>query len=434
MLTDDEKAVAADPLKNKTKYKESFINAQRIIWEKSIFPSLFPSCSTYLCTSCRKKAVNLSICLECDHIYCLNHFKDHICEKKYGIDILTRQFFAYDKNRGRRFIFDAFVDRLLISCKLAVIDGVKIDTDHDPEAPILSNHRLPRPFPNLGNTCWLNSVIHCMLVNPLFEKWFLSGKLFVEKISEPEEALHMMIEKLFRSQNGNGDFNIIDLLFCISAVFPQIDTKKQNDAEEFFMYLCSTLHDFYQKKLSESDAKEFSDIYTWTFNIVESCEHCGTNHTRFEEETILRLTALTSSSLNEALIQFLSGESPLPCSQCKERSKKQYYFHTLPHLLIVSLTKTRGDKSMNAIQVNEKIDLTKFLSDSKANVKANYTLISTIIRTGSGEDGHIRAYVSRNGRWFKCDDNQVNQSSIGEALREEVSLLFYVRSGFTEAR
>ena len=67
-------------------------------------------------------------------------------------------------------------------------------------------------------------------------------------------------------------------------------------------------------------------------------------------------------------------------------------------------------------------------------MKANYTLISTIIRTGAGEDGHIRAYVNRNGRWFKCDDNQVNQSSIGEVLREEVSLLFYVRSGFTGAR
>jgi hypothetical protein len=49
-----------------------------------------------------------------------NRFSCHNCSPGFGVDIATHQLFLYSPDLGRRLLFDASIDCLIISVKLAV--------------------------------------------------------------------------------------------------------------------------------------------------------------------------------------------------------------------------------------------------------------------------------------------------------------------------
>lgn len=410
--------------------KNTFIQAQRLIWEKSIFPSRFLPCSAFMCTVCQTKPRNLSICLSCGNIFCLEHLAEHPCKNPFGIDIQTQQLFTFSQELGRRFIFDPRIDRLVVSAKLAVVDGMPMSANLDPQTSILPKQRTPMQLQNLGNTCWLNSILQCLMAHPLFEKWFLSGKYKLDEIDSPIAAVHKMLYKMMLATNGRGNFVISDFLFCINALYPDLNSTEQKDSQEFFMRLRTSLDDFYQAKF---DSHEFGDIFNWKFHIVESCEFCDQSQTLLAPESMLMIPIATSNSLEEAISQFLSGESPMTCQSCGHSAKKQYFFHTLPQTLSVALVRTSNEsRNLANIKISEVLDLDKFVEpELKRHIDgAKYSLISTVVRPKGGDLGHYLASVKRNGRWFSCNDTIIKQTDISEVLKEDVYLMFYIRNGF----
>ena len=90
------------------------------------------------------------------------------------------------------FIFNASIDRLIRSAKLAVIDGLPFDVELDPSEPVLIPPKLLR---NLGNTCWLNVLMHSLAVNPLLQKWFLSGGRHVDRLPRGRCSLSHLLRR-----------------------------------------------------------------------------------------------------------------------------------------------------------------------------------------------------------------------------------------------
>ena len=430
MISIQEKTELLSKFLENTSEKTAFIHSQRLLWEKSIFPTRFPSCSTFLCSICKSKTHDLSICLTCGHIYCLKHFGEHSCNSSFGVDISTKQLFIYDLKYGRRFIFDSLIDRLIVSAKLAVIDGIPFYADLDPSTPILPLPKIPMPLYNLGNTCWLNVIIQCFMANPLIEKWFLSGVYQIEECDDSISALHVQFQKLFLSQNGESTFSLSDFLFCLWAHFNDLWSSEERDSQEYFMKIRTSLDDFYQKKFN---THEFGNIFNWKFKVVESCEFCEKTHSMLIPESSMILQINNCNNINEAIYYFLNGESPMKCSVCERSSRKQYFFHTFPKTLTIVLGRSyQEDRSLSPIKLEETIYLDKFVDqDEKKDIQpVVYSLITSVVRPKSGDSGHFWAHVKRNNHWFRCDDSSIKPIDISEVLRDNAYVLFYIKKGF----
>jgi len=429
MISLEEKISYLQYFLEKTPEKSAFLQTQRLLWEKSIFPNRFPRCSTFLCSLCKGKSLNLSVCLSCGHVYCLRHFSEHSCPKTMGVDILTKQLFVWDPKMGRKFLFDALIDRLIVSAKIAVIDGIPFFSELDPPSPIFPIPRSPMQFHNLGSTCWLNSILQCLMANPLVEKYFTSGVFQIEECDSCISAVHLQLQKLFLSQNGEGSFSLNDLLFCIWAQFPDLNTPDERDCHEFFMKLRTSLEDFYSERFG---SKDFSNIFNWSFSVVESCESCDQTQRMHIPESMLILPIANCSGIKESLNQFLLGESPMKCTQCGRSSRKQYYFHTLPQTLTIALSRFTEDRNIAAIQLEEVLVLDKYIeADNKVPYESvTYSLIAAVVRPKSSDSGHFRTHVKRSGNWFRCDDNIIKPVDIQEVLRDDAYLLFYIKNGF----
>ena len=430
MLLAEEKVKYLKLIDHQGPLQSAFLQAQRLIWEKSIFPSRFPPCSTFMCANCHGKPRNLCICLSCGNIFCPEHFQEHPCKNPLGIDIQTQQLFVFNPEHGRMFIFDALLDRLIISAKLAVVDGIPFSSNLDPGMPILPSHRVPIALQNICNTCWLNSILQCLMANPLVEKWFLSGKYQLSEIDSPIATVHVMFKKMFLCLNGKGNFSISEFLFCLKTLYPELNLSEQLDAQEFFLRIRTSLDDFYQAKF---ESKEFGNIFNWTFNVIESCEYCSFTQAHPSPESILTLPYAASNSLSEAIDHFFNGESPMKCQQCEHTSKKQYYFHSLPQTLTISLVRTSSDnRGVSNLKIEETLELNKYIDpDMKKYIDSSkYSLVAAVVRPKTGDLGHFWADVKRNGMWFQCNDNQVKQTTLDDVIHDDLILLFYLRNGF----
>ncbi|KAK8900313.1 hypothetical protein M9Y10_002636 [Tritrichomonas musculus] len=416
---------------NSTTEKSTFIQVQRLIWEKSLFPNRFPPCSVFLCSLCNCKSRDLSFCLQCGRSFCGNHFSDHHCSPGFGVDILTRQLFILIPNLGRRFIFNSIIDLMLVSAKLSVIDGIPIQSNLGLyKDTIIETRRAPMPLQNLGNTCWLNSLLQCLAVNPLLQKWFLSGSINITKIDCAEAAVHKHLTRLFLSQNGQRCFSLPDFLFSIWTLFPSYAKQDQFDSHEFFMPFREKLDAYYQ---SHFEISVFNTIFSWQFKVIESCESCEDTRTYITPSSDLLLRIYKCSSLNEAIAEYLLGASPRQCSNCNRPCKCQSFFNTLPPTLTIYFVREKSmDKGQTLMQLSEDLSLDDYVDiDKKTELgEAKYTLIGLVERPGLGDFGHEYAYVKKFGHWFKCDDNNVSKIDKSEILRAEASLLFYVRKGF----
>lgn len=486
--------------------KANFIQIQRLLWEKSLFPERFHPCSTYLCSLCSCKTNDLSFCIQCGQIYCQSHFDSdhHHCKPGFGIDIYTRQLFFMEKindedpsednpmkssddskykiekkieKHNRRFIFDSYIDRLICSTKFSVIDGVPIQNDFEmiqidnspskfkitdfSSHPLSKSNRSssssslssstsqrynspsskmmisifpqmyePMPLQNFGNTCWMNSLLQCLAVNPLLQKWFLSE---VPAIDCPEAAVHNHLTRFFLAQVNSATFSMADYIIAIWTMSPSFATSDQCDSHEFFMDLRTKLDGYYQKKF---DSQIFSSIFNWQFTVIESCEFCAETKSFLEPASDLILNIENCSSLKEALSNFLLGSSPKNCSNCQKACKRQYFFNTLPPTLTIALTRASySDRSVKNVLLCEELPLNDFIIGYKKKEleESLYSLVGIVVRPGSGEMGHYWANVKKWDRWYRCDDNSVTAIDFNTIMRDDACMLFYVRRGFVNS-
>ena len=138
-----------------------------------------------------------------------------------------------------------------------------------------------------------------------------------------------------------------------------------------------------------------------------------------------------TSSLNEAISQYLFGTSPRKCSACEKPCKRQCYFNTLPPTLTIKLARGRSSEKIS-ILLEDELVLDDFVdADKKPELgEARFKLIGMVVRPGAGDTGHYWANVKKWGQWFRCDDHMIQTVELADVLRNDACLLFFTRMGF----
>ncbi len=218
-------------------------------------------------------------------------------------------------------------------------------------------------LPNIGNTCFINSVLQCFIYTPDFQE--------IIRNSEQHELKELI--KLIHNEPGN--FEIKKFIDS----FEQFQRNEQHDAHEFITVL-----------LDKITNKDNFGVYHGKTKTLIKCVSCNTKRNVIEDFNSINLDI--HHDIITACTEYLKTEihndphNLYFCETCKTNtvSKKKIILEKLPKYLILVI------KRYNHSHTNiETINKTLYIKEQE-NVK-EYNLVSIINHYGNVYTGHYTA-------------------------------------------
>ncbi len=324
---------------------------------------------------------------------------------------------------------------------------------------------------NLGNTCYLSSIIQCLayshsLTNYLTDNEYDEDLRLDNKVSYFSKEFRTLIIQLW-IKNGPVTphaFKQIADAGMLNRGWEGHMAGWQNDAHEFLEYVLDTLHESlkYQPKISISVKVEqtaltptdklaldaykrwqshFSNGYS---NIIDSFYGQFLSEIKKGDEISYcfdPFQVLTLEIPNQPSLTNLQGKSDISLISCfdkfmetedlTETIKKTFYFWRTPKNLIIALKRFNNDGSKDLRRVNytDILDLSKYSKGYKRE-KILYSLYGICCHHGNGPQfGHYFSLCRKKGtgKWYKLDDDHIEPLGKEGALplTSSAYILFY---------
>jgi hypothetical protein len=351
--------------------------------------------------------------------------------------------------------------------------------DHDKTQKAVGR---PKGLLNVGNSCYANSVLQCLLstalthalIDPkasaIFRRYSSNPNLLEQgsgsvDSNDPrprQQLLHdrkmqencqwltqelKAITMIYQSERPNEQQHPTLNWFRPAphiVVDPGSITKhpdrlstclrpyQQEDAHEFLRALLSTL-------VMNGQNKELSSLFDGLLESAVTCLSCRRPSLTRDRYMDLSLDILNCDTLTAALDDFtatetLSGDNQVFCQacDCKRNATKGLRLATAPSILVTHLKRFAFDTYGQLVRVSKHVafPLTLEIGDYMSRVnKARpppYELVAVLVHQGATcEAGHYLAYVKNNGLWYKCNDSDVSVVDVSVVLSQQAYILVY---------
>ncbi|KAJ6743011.1 hypothetical protein OIU85_017033 [Salix viminalis] len=329
------------------------------------------------------------------------------------------------------------------------VDGSDfVENGLDPELCFgITFRRIGAGLENLGNTCFLNSVVQCLTYTEPLAAYLQSGKHQNSCHVAGFCALCAIQKHVSRALQSSGRSlvpkDLVSNLRCISRNFRN---ARQEDAHEYMVNLLESMHKCCLPSgvPSESPAAYETSlvhkIFGGSLRSQVECQQCSYCSNKFDPFLDLSLEIARADTLPALLRNFTAaemldgGEKHYQCQRCKQkvRAKKRLTVHKAPHVLTIHLKRFHahdpGRKVGRKVIFDRSLDMKPYVSGSyEGDLK--YSLYGVLVHYGHNtHSGHYVCFVrTSSGIWHLLNDNQVRQVSEKAVLEQKAYMLFYVR-------
>lgn len=322
---------------------------------------------------------------------------------------------------------------------------------------------------NLGNTCFLNTILQCLSHTYEF-KQFLDNDQHKDKLNKIPESLLLVewnsLQQMMWKENCVIQPNKFLKIVHQVAKFKKRDIftgYSQNDCQEFFVFLLECFHSSMQREVemeitgdvkSKKDelaikcyemmkdmyTKEYSEILNFFSGIlitkIMDIDEKEILSIKTEPIFMISLAVNNGNSLEQLFDNFVLSEKLVDDDQYfndklneKQDAVKKTLFWSLPEILVIDLKRwsiTNKRKISSIIDFPlENLDLSKFISGYKKDSYV-YDLYGICNHTGGTNGGHYFAYVKNaNKKWYIFNDTIVKEMSESKLVSQYAYCLFY---------
>lgn len=308
----------------------------------------------------------------------------------------------------------------------------------------------PRPIGpglhNMGNTCFLNSVLQCLTYTAPLNNFLLSNQ-HKDSCKSTNCCMMCQLESHVSRCSMHGKNQPIApkaIVGRLKTIGKQFRLGRQEDSHEFTRHLidalqksCLTgLDSKLDNRIKETTA--IHQIFGGYFQSQVKCMKCGHESNTFETYLDVSLDIKHAGSIQKAFRDYttpeiLSKDNQYKCDKCKTLvdARKQMTIYDAPKVLCVHLKRFTytGQKINRHVAFDTKLELNSFMSGNKSHPKASYSLYGVLVHSGSScHSGHYYCYVkSSDGVWYCMDDSSVSIARLETVLNANAYMLFYTQ-------
>lgn len=320
----------------------------------------------------------------------------------------------------------------------------------------------PLGLKNLGNTCYLNSVLQCLTYTPPLANFCLNKQhsSSCDSAAERDRKIDcpfcILEKRIARSLSCDLALDTPSKInSCLRIFAEHFRFGRQEDAHEFLRYVIDACHNtalrlkklqLQQQRRKVGIGEDFGgstvvkEIFGGALQSQVKCLACGAESNKVDEIMDISLDVLHSGSVKESMQKFfqpevLDGNNKYKCDNCKKlvAARKQMSILRPPNVLVIQLKRFEGiygGKIDKAIAFEDVLLLSSYMCKANKDPHPEYNLFATIVHSGFSQDsGHYYAYIKdAMGRWYCCNDSYVSLSTLQEVLSEKVYILFFSRT------
>ncbi|TYZ67037.1 hypothetical protein PybrP1_008591 [[Pythium] brassicae (nom. inval.)] len=332
-------------------------------------------------------------------------------------------------------------------------------------------------FANLGNTCYLNSVLQCLSYTPSFAQFLLqkdvlaafaagassSGGAAAARVfpklhaGDPAKGANAFCGvramcRLLQSVHGGGSGRVLqpkEIVMNVRHVSKSFRIGRQEDAHEFFRLLLDAMQRACLRKAhikAETHPAAATTlvhrVFGGTLRNTLKCAKCAFVSERFDDFLDLSLevnhgiTSVKSALQHFTAVETLDDSNAWKCARCKQpsRAEKGMAIETGPSVLVLQLKRFDAmfGKIKKHVEFAATLDLAPRMaagSADRARGRCKYALHAVLVHAGYSTDcGHYYAFVKgSSGQWYEMNDESVRWVSLDTVLQQKAYMLFYSR-------
>eukprot|EP01135_Chromosphaera_perkinsii_P003283 Nk52_evm58s239 gene=Nk52_evmTU58s239 len=329
---------------------------------------------------------------------------------------------------------------------------------------------------NLGNTCYMSSIIQCLSNTTVFAVYFADGS-YIHEVNEANPLgtkgevagdFGELIRALWKGRYKS--ISPRDFKGTVGRFAKQFQGTNQHDSQEFLAYLMDVLHEDLNRiakkiyveedydNMPELKAAKLSwenhrkrndsiviDLFQGQFKSTICCLKCGNTSVTFSPFMYLSVPLPPGNkvSVQDCISLFtrpekVSGQNEWYCNKCKchREAKMQLEIWRLPPILMIHLKRFQFEGRWRK-KLDTVVNFPLHNLDMNPHIRGPYTvpkynLYGVSNHYGTMEGGHYTAYCKNvfEGSWSQFDDTVVSSISESKICSKASYVLFYTAIDF----